>query len=64
MLDVWLYALCWIGGLWIVRPIYEFSLGIDIQIGPSHQAGEELVTIGGYSEIILRDMPEHKLVGN
>ena len=48
----------------MVRPIYEFSLGIDIQIVPSHQAGEELVTIGGYSEILLRDMPEHKLVGN
>ena len=41
LLDVWLHALCWIGGSWMVQPIYESTSVIDIKIGLNNQAGKE-----------------------
>ena len=40
-LHVWLHALCWIGWSWMVRPIYDSTLQIDLKNGPGRQAGEE-----------------------
>ena len=46
-LHVWILALCWISWSWIVQTIYDFTLRIDLNIFPSHQAGEEQGKLGG-----------------
>ena len=63
-LCVWLHALCWIGGLWMVYLIYELTSVIGIRILPSHQAGEEQGNLGGSTDILLRYMLEHIQAGN
>ena len=48
----------------MVRPVYELTPGIDINIVPSHQAGEEQGNIGGVADLLLGDIPADNRAGN
>ena len=46
-LHIWILSLCWIVWSWMVQTIHDLTLRIELNIVPSHQAGEEQGKLGG-----------------
>ena len=64
LLDLWIHALCWIGGSWMVKPIYASTLGIDLNIISSNQSGYQQGKLCGSVNILLRTVSADDIVGN
>ena len=64
LIDVYIHALCCIGGLWMVKPIYASTLGIDLNIISSNQSGYQQGKLCGSVNILLRTVSADDIVGN
>ena len=63
-LHVWFLVICCIGQSFMVQTIYDLTQRIEINIGPSHQSGEEQDKLGGSAQILLRAMSAHNRAEN